>query len=149
AITRLFSYFPDRDFDPATVDEYNRLSALEFEEARDFVILHYAAGERDDSELWRYCRAMSLPEGLRRKLDLYRGHGRIHVLPNELFKEHNWLAVLEGQGVRPGRPDPLAGLIDGAALRGQLGAIQAAVRQTAEALPTHEAFIARHCAAEA
>jgi len=149
AITRLFSYFPDRDFDPATVDEYNRLSAQEFEEARDFVILHYAVGERDDTELWRYCQAMSLPDSLRRKIDLYRGHGRIHVLPNELFKEHSWLAVLEGQGARPERLDPLASLIDGAALRGQLGAIQAAVRQTAQALPSHEAFIASHCRAEA
>ena len=58
-------YFPDRDCDPALVREYNRRMTGDFEEVRDFIVLHYAATARDDTPFWQWCRKLPLPDTLR------------------------------------------------------------------------------------
>ena len=60
-----------------------------------------------------------------------------------------WVAVLLGQNIRPRHYDPLVDSLDAEMVRGQMARMAALVRQTAEALPSHEAFIARYCAAPA
>ena len=42
-ITQLAAIFPDRSFDPGDAEEYNRLQIDEFDQVRDFIILHYNA----------------------------------------------------------------------------------------------------------
>lgn len=56
---------------------YNRLTIKEYERIRDFIILHYTATARDDSEFWNYCRTMSIPDSLQGKIDLFRNNGQI------------------------------------------------------------------------
>ncbi len=46
-------YFPDRDCDAALIREYNRRMIADFEEVRDFIVLHYAATARDDTPFWQ------------------------------------------------------------------------------------------------
>ena len=58
-LSKLQTLFPDRGFDPADMEEFNRLSAYEYEKIRDFIVLHYYATARDDSPLWNYCRNMT------------------------------------------------------------------------------------------
>jgi tryptophan 7-halogenase len=77
AITMLLTLFPDRNFRSAEIDRYNKILAAEYERVRDFLVLHYSATERDDSDLWRYCRNVSLPDTLKERIDLFRSHGRI------------------------------------------------------------------------
>jgi tryptophan halogenase len=51
-------YFPARDCDPALIREYNRRMTADFEEVRDFIVLHYSATRRDDSPFWQWCKTM-------------------------------------------------------------------------------------------
>jgi tryptophan halogenase len=146
-ITQLAAIFPDRSFDPCDADEYNRLQMDEYDKVRDFIILHYKATVRDDSPLWRHCRNMEIPDALTYRINLFRSSGRVAFHDRELFVEPNWLSVFIGQGIWPRRYDPLANLWPIDSIRSQAQRQRALIRQTADAMPTHAAFIAEHCRA--
>jgi tryptophan halogenase len=148
-ISKLFALFPDRDFDPALEAEYNRLSAIQLEQVRDFIILHYKATERTDSPFWRDCGAMDVPDSLARKIELFRAGGRIFRYEDELFSEDSWLAVLLGQGIVPRTYDRLADSVHEAGIRQTLARMAPFIHEAAEAMPAHSAFIAQHGAAAA
>jgi tryptophan halogenase len=147
-ISKLFALFPDKAFDPILAEEYNRLTAIQTEQIRDFLILHYKATERDDSPFWRRCREMEIPETLQRKLDLFRAHGRLFRYEDELFAESSWLAVLLGQNIMPRRHDPLADTLPDADVRATLARMKAFIAETAAKLPRHGDYVRRHCPAQ-
>jgi len=64
-------FFPFYGFDEAEISEANRLSQLEFERVRDF-ILHYHLTQRPDSELWKKSQSMEIPDSLSHKVDLFK-----------------------------------------------------------------------------
>jgi tryptophan halogenase len=68
-------YFPDRDCDPALIREYNRRMIADFEEVRDFIVLHYSTTQRDDTPFWQHCRNLPLPDTLRERIELFKAHG--------------------------------------------------------------------------
>lgn len=147
AITRLLALWPDRDFDPLSAREYNRITQEEHERIRDFLILHYHATTRDDSPLWRYCAAMSVPDGLQYKIDQFRGYGRLVSEGYELFQNASWLAVHIGQNVWPRRHDPLVDERTHVDAKRLLGGLRRVVNEAAEAMPAHRDYIDRHCKA--
>jgi len=146
-ISRLMRLFPDAGFDPRLRDEYNRQSRLQFEQIRDFIILHYKATQRTDSTFWRHVAGMEIPDSLARRIDLFLSGGRVFKEGDELFSEASWIAVLVGQNIQPVGHDPLADALPPSVVRQQLAGLRAIIRKTAEAMPTHAAYIARHCAA--
>jgi tryptophan halogenase len=146
-ISKLLALFPDRSFNPVQTAEYNRLSALQFEQIRDFIILHYKATERDDSEFWNSCRTMSIPDTLSAKIELFRAGGRFFRFEDELFGEVDWISVLLGQNIRPQSYDPVVDSLNEEVVRGNLSRLKALIRKTAEAMPSHGTFLAQHCAA--
>lgn len=147
-ISKLLALFPDRDFDPATIAEFNRVSTNETERIRDFLILHYKLTTRDDSELWRYCAAMSIPDTLQWKIDHFRRYGRLLAAEMDLFAPASWLAVHLGQFNTPERTDPLLDF-RGLDARDWLAKLRGAMAAEAARLPTHQAFIDQHCKAAA
>jgi len=148
AITRLLALFPDRAFSPLAAAEYNRLTALEYERVRDFLILHYYANERPEP-FWRARAAMEVPEALRYKIDHYQSAGRLVAEPYELFQNPNWLAVLAGQLPLPAANEPLLDLRPGVPAERYLASLKNTLTTTAEALPDHAEYLARHCPATA
>ena len=146
-ITKLLALFPDRGFDPVETAEYNRLTASQWEQIRDFIILHYKAVERNDTPFWADRRAMSIPDSLASRIELFRVRGRLFRHEDDLFSDHSWIAVLLGQGVIPRGYDPLADTLDETTVRQNLERMQAWVRKVAEEMPSHGAYIAAHCAA--
>jgi tryptophan halogenase len=147
-VFRLLSLLPVKDHDEATATEYNRLTQIEYEQIRDFLILHYHATERDDSPLWDYCRTMAIPDSLRHKIDLFRSRARIARFDDQLFAEPSWLAVFLGQGIQAQDYDRLADAPALSDVAGKLAGVRAGIHHLASRLPTHEQFIAATCRAE-
>ena len=148
ALTRLVQMFPDRRFDAAKIDEYNRQTAFEHERIRDFLVLHYHANQRDDSRFWRDCREMPVPEGLERKIALFRAGARLHRIAHELFSDAGWLQVMLGQRIEPEGYHPLADVPTSAQLNEFLHGLLRAVHGTVATLPSHAAFIEKRRAPE-
>jgi len=144
-IMRLIALFPERDMSPLLAEEYNTLTTAEYERIRDFLILHYKATERDDSEFWRGCRAMDVPERLAYKMAHFREQGMIVSDERELFHNPSWIAVYLGQGVVPSRPPGLVGMRTSVPARERMAQVRAAMDEAVEAMPSHARFLARYC----
>jgi len=147
AILRLVRLMPDARFDPAAIAEYNRQTDFEMERIRDFIILHYKATDRDDTPFWRHVRTMDVPETLARKMALFAANGRIFREDDELFAEESWIQVLIGQGIVPAAPDPLVDVTPPAEIERYLGDIARVIAKCVDRMPSHAAFVERHCAA--
>ena len=147
-IARLMVFFPDRSFSQLDIDEFNRQAQFEYERIRDFIILHYHATQRDDSDFWNDCRTMQIPETLRMRMDLYRSHGRVFREGNELFSDVAWLQVMHGQGVRTDSYHPLADLPTENQAAEYLASVQGIISRCVDVMPDHAVYIAKHCAAQ-
>jgi tryptophan 7-halogenase len=139
-ISKLLGLFPDRDFDPLIAGEYNRISAGEFERIRDFLILHYKLTERGDSELWRYCAGMSIPETLADKIRHFSAYGRLLARDLDLFGAPSWLAVHIGQFNWPRAADPLLEF-QAPGGRDYIHRLADAIDRAAETMPPHRQFL--------
>ena len=146
-IAKLLALFPDRRFNAAERDEYNRQMQDVFEDVRDFIILHYKATRRNDSEFWNYCRTMEVPDSLASKMELWRTKGRLFRDGQELFGPASWVALLLGQGVVPEEQDPTVMAIDAPMASDMLDKMRESYRRMAEHMPTHAGFIADACPA--
>ena len=141
-IAKLLTLFPDRDCDPGLAAQYNALLGADYDNVKDFIILHYHATQGRDDPLWRHVRAMAVPDTLVATRDHYRRSGRLVLGTDDLFREASWLAVLNGQGVSAAGYSPLADVLDGAANRAQLDQISAVIERAAPTLPKHDAALA-------
>jgi tryptophan halogenase len=134
-------YFPDRDCDPALIREYNRRMIADFEEVRDFIVLHYATTARDDTPFWQHCKNLPLPDTLRERIELFKAHGSMREGVDELFRASSWQSVFEGMGIRPASPNPRVENLDYAQIEQTLKNAKAAIAGMVEHLPTHEQFL--------
>jgi tryptophan 7-halogenase len=146
-LMRLLALWPTRAMDALVRDEYNRVTATEWERIRDFLILHYHLNSRGEP-MWQHCAAMPIPDTLAHRIAHFREYGRLVSDGPELFLNASWLAVHVGQFNLPQRYDPLvdsrAATVDAPRL---LSGLARVMREAAAEMPTHAAFIARHCAA--
>ena len=146
-LARLISLFPDKRFNQIDIDAYNSRTLFEYERIRDFLVLHYIATRRDDTEFWRHCRTLPVPDTLQEKIEQFKSSGRIFRASNELFTESSWLAVLYGQNVRPDGWSPLVDRFDQTEMIERLESIAHLVSKAAEAMPFHADYISEHAAA--
>ena len=144
----LIQHFPERDFHPSLADEFNRRTLQQYESIRDFIVLHYKLTRRTDSEFWKYCAAMPIPEALQHQIELFRSCGRVVVYDPDSFTEPSWVAILLGLGAMPKTYDPFVDNIDLAQLRTHFTRLRTAIAGTVSGMPDHTDYIARHVRAE-
>lgn len=141
AIVRLINLFPHRGISDSVVREYNQQSKLEFEQIRDFLVLHYYANEREDSPFWRDMRDIELPESLAHKMALFKQNGHLVRQQNDLFLESSWLQVMYGQGIVPQDYHGLADSFSDEKVEQMLSSLYRIKREPIEQLPSHDAYI--------
>ena len=141
AVLRLMMLFPDRACDPALADEYNRKTALEYDNILDFVTLFYAAAKRSDSEFWRHCQTLQRPDTLRKRIELFLSHGRLAWHDEETFPKEYWVSALLGLGFLPASYDPLADVPGEVFILQWLEKMRGAIDAAERNMPTHEVFI--------
>jgi tryptophan halogenase len=134
---------------PVQESAFNRLTGKEYERIRDFLILHYNATTRDDSDFWNYCRTMAVPDSLTEKIELFRHNGQIFREDDELFTETSWAAVMMGQGIMMGGHNAMAEALNEPSTGKELDAIQQSIQFVAQHMPTHGDYLARYCPAAA
>jgi tryptophan halogenase len=149
AVARLVQYFPDTSFDPVVAEEYNRLTEGEYQRIRDFLILHYCLTGRRDTEFWRYCAAMELPDSLRHTIDVFAACGKVPRDIDDSYAEPSWVAILIGNHCLPRRYEALVDNIPSEQLRQIFAQRRGELARIAESMPTHEAFLERFCLAQA
>ena len=149
AVTKLVSVLSLGGITQVQEDAFNRLSGKEYARIRDFLILHYNATARDDSEFWNYCRTMSVPDTLTEKIELFRANGQIFREDDELFTETSWAAVMMGQGIVAGGRNPMADNIGSEVLGKEVDGIEKSIRWLVDRLPQHGEYLAQYCPAPA
>ncbi|MBX2848231.1 MAG: tryptophan 7-halogenase, partial [Acidiferrobacterales bacterium] len=141
-IMKLIEFFPNRQMDSVYENEFNRVMQMEIERIKDFLILHYNATERNDSEFWNYVRTMDLPEELQHKMSLFDTTGHVVKYQEGLFLEPSWVAVYFGQRKYPTSVDPRVEACTGQQIEQQLNALQTQITQVVAKMPNHLTAIA-------
>lgn len=147
AVTRLIQAFPFGGVREAQVERYNAVATHEVERVRDFIILHYHLTQRDDSDFWRGCRAMAIPDTLAERMALFRESGQAYQAGDELFRVDSWVQVQRGQGMEPEGYHELARMMPTEQLRGALQSLRSDIAARVAKLPPHAEFVAGYCGA--
>ncbi len=132
--------------DPTAEAEFNRLCIAEYEQIRDFIILHYVANDRTEP-FWRDCRAASMPDSLAHRIELFRARGKVARFDGQLFSDASWIAVMLGQHIEPESWDPIADTLPLPELLGNSTALREKLHAAIARMPTHAAFIENSCKA--
>jgi tryptophan halogenase len=146
AIDKLILLWPGERSDPRLADEFNRLSVLEYERIRDFIILHYCLNGRIGEGFWDQCREMAIPDTLRHKIELFKARGQFARYDMESFFDPSWLCMYEGFGVVPQTNNPFAEQMPIDRLKAVTTQMCTGIKAMAMDGIPHYDFIKTHCA---
>lgn len=143
-ITALIELFPDKSFQSSDADEYNRRMDLNFDRVRDFLLLHYVATQRDDTEMWRHFKNMTLPESLQEKIDAWTSRGYLLRYEQGVFLPPSWVAVMAGQNLTPKNYDMRVDQMELSEVVAKTDAIKRDSFTAVEKTPDHGSFLANY-----
>ena len=143
-ITKLLELFPAHRDCATETAEYNRRMDLEFERIRDFLILHYHATERDDSDFWNTMRTMKVPDSLTEKMELFRAHGHVARYDHGLFLVPSWVAVMIGQRMVPNTYDWRVDRVAEGDIKRNLAGLRDHMLKAVDQMQGHEQFLHTH-----
>ncbi len=147
SIAYFIQMFPNSQHQPALVAEYNRRIRADYEEIRDFLVLHYCTTKRDDSEFWRWCKTMEIPASLQYKMDFFKASGKAIVSHEQLFQSSSWYAIYQGMGIEPDCYNPTLDLWDTQKLQTILAQGKQGLMDIAQQQPSHDEFLVKYCRA--
>jgi tryptophan halogenase len=141
-IIRLLRMFPYHGIEPTDVYNYNKETIFEIEHIRDFIIMHYHITDRDDSEFWRHCKTMEIPDSLQNKIQAFRKTGRVFLDKGEMF-EDSWQQVFIGQGLTPEQYHPIINTLSEQEIRQFLDTILSNIDNKLSKIPLHAEYLGR------
>lgn len=145
AIVRLLRLFPYSSVTSSAIDEYNSKLDSELNAVRDFIILHYNVNRRQDSEFWRHCQNMEIPDSLAHKIRLFKETGRVFLDDGDVFRVDSWTQVMLGQGLMPMQYHQIAEIMSDKELENFMASLKASITNAVDKLPNHADFIQSYC----
>lgn len=144
-ILRLLRQFPFNGISDVDVLNYNKETVFEIERIRDFIILHYHVTDRRDTEFWRHCTSMQVPELLQNKIDSFGESGRVNVDSGEMFGD-SWAQVMLGQGLMPEHHHPIINTLSDKEVCDFIDSIYNDIQQSLTKLGSHQPYVEQFCA---
>ena len=144
-IIRLLRLFPFEGINQASVDEYNSKLDSELNAVRDFIVLHYKATQRVDSDFWNHCRTMEVPNSLSHKMELFEQSGRVFLDDGDIFRVDSWTQVMLGQNIMPKQYHMIANIMNDDELNRFLQGLSSSITKAVAQLPSHGEFIKQYC----
>jgi len=98
-LKHLLQYFPDKTFSETNIAIYNSLMKREYEEIRDFIVMHYCLTQREDTNFWRVNKyELKIPNSLQDKLDLWQARWPYNSpeLVGLSFPDYSYICILAG-----------------------------------------------------
>ncbi|TDD59257.1 tryptophan 7-halogenase [Kribbella antibiotica] len=120
ALFQLAKNFPNLDFDPVLIKQFNAEIETMFDDTRDFIQAHFYYSPRTDTPFWQANKELYLAEGFQEKVAMYKS-GMVVNMPimeeggyyknfeaefRNFWTNNNYYCVLAGLGVLPDRPMP-------------------------------------------
>lgn len=145
AIERLVKHFPADDWEPTTRELYNRAVAHVIDGVREFLVLHYKAAARDDTQYWKDTKTRAIPDELAARIELWK-----HQLPDSetIFPyyhglpPYSYMCILLGMGGIEVKPSPALRFADETAARKQFREIRTRAQSLSESLPSPIEYLA-------
>jgi len=114
-IEELVHHFPNGAIDEEMVKSYNRVVAQCIDGVREFLVLHYVASDRQDTEFWRATKQVAVPDSLDERLKLWSRR-----LPNAKnintnyhgFESYSYSVMLLGLNYEPSASLPVLDFLD-------------------------------------
>ena len=144
AVTWLIQNFPFGDDCTAVADRFNERTRREWEQVRDFIILHYVLTKRDHTPFWQSRQSLPIPDSLASRIALFRESAMAYQDKDELFRTDSWIEVMLGQGVTPRSHHRLPATMPTAQLQGALTDLKRGIGATVDRLPPHAKFLERY-----
>ena len=146
AIEQLVKSFPGADWNPKLREMYNSAVAHVMDGVREFLVVHYRAAKRDDTQYWRDTKTRPIPDGLGERMELWKTqlpaaetiYPYYHGLP-----PYSYMCILLGVGGLELRPSPALRLADETVAQKEFTQIRDKVRYLGETLPSHYQCLAR------
>ena len=143
-ILRFIELFPSVE-SPAFAQEYNRLTALEYERVAHFQQLPFALSQRDESNFWRVNKMHALPDALSHSIDLFKQRGKIAGHEQETFSSPSWAAMFLANECWPQKYDPRLTGIKLEQLQQHTAAMKTGIQQIVTAMPSHAEYLQAYC----
>ncbi|WP_286232620.1 tryptophan halogenase family protein [Thalassotalea sediminis] len=146
-LVNFIQHFPDADIGIQNEQLFNKKMDCDYLEIRDFIILHYATAQRTDTDFWRWCKDMPIPDSLDHIISVFKERGELQNVYGDFFTKNSWCAVLEGMHIRPKKYNPLIDGFHQQELANMLMRSVKSIQDTVSTMPLHDEFIRQHCRA--
>ncbi len=121
AAYQLVKHFPDKTFNPALRDGFNREIEVMFDDMRDFIQAHFFCAPRNDTPFWRANKELHLSDNIREKIALYKAgiainppstdentyYSNFEAEFGNFWTNGSYYSIFAGLGYLPDRPLPL------------------------------------------
>lgn len=144
-ISKLLAFFPHEGYSVHAIAEANRLSKLEMERIRDFLVLHYIGSQRKDSKFWQDCKNISLPDSLAHKIEVFLHNGHLINHEQESFNDASWITMYNGFGIQASSYDHRLDHLKDDEIAQALENMRNSLNAACEQVGSHDDFLKKHC----